>query len=196
LLAASYAAGGGAAVFDAAPASARGKSIAQELFNVKPNPNEGSRGFVFEKPAGFRQYGNPVDPSGYLFRNVNDTYFSFVTRSESRPNASIEFTPQAFIDDYKTKFTKSTGSEFKLIKGGGTPDRIDEGLGTKYYEVEYTVRTQLGFSFDSLKTLHFLTVFAATPDSMIIVNCQAPEEKWDEDGEILRKVVSSFAVTS
>ena len=28
-------------------------------------------------------------------------------------------------------------------------------------QVEYVVRTQLGFSFDSLKTLHFITTFGA-----------------------------------
>merc|ERR1712061_212482 len=84
--------------------------------------------------------------------------YTFITRAEKRENAP-EFTPKIFIDDYRQKFVNASGSSFNLIKGSETPDRIDRDI--KYYEVEYVVRTQLGFGFDSLKSLHFLTAFAA-----------------------------------
>ena len=35
----------------------------------------------------------------------------------------------------------------------------------EFDQVEYVVRTQLGFSFDSLKTLHFITTFAVSKDT-------------------------------
>merc|ERR1711974_332300 len=104
---------------------------------------------------------------------------------------TAEFTPDGFVDDYKAKFVNATGSSFLLLKSSATPDRVDDKLGVKYF-----VRTQLGFSFDSLRSLHFLTTFAATSDSLYIMNCQAPDETWEKDGPILRKVASSFALTT
>ena len=44
-------------------------------------------------------------------------------------------------------------------------------------QVEYVVRTQLGFSFDSLKTLHFITTFAVALDESV-------EVFFDEDGDV------------
>ena len=153
-------------------------------------------GYLFQKPAGFKRLANIIDPTGFVFRNTQDTYFTFATRAEARPNASIEFTPDDFINDYRSKFVNATGSSFNLISGGGTkPNRFDESLGVKYYEVEYVVRTQLGFSFDSLKTLHFITTFAASKDAVNIMNCQALDDKWEQDGPTLRKVADSFVVT-
>merc|ERR1711974_471398 len=85
---------------------------------------------------------------------------------------TAEFTPDGFVDDYKAKFVNATGSSFLLLKSSATPDRVDDKLGVKYYDVEYVVRTQLGFSFDSLRSLHFLTTFAATSDSLYIMNAR------------------------
>lgn len=167
-----------------------------EIVRAPVNPKAGTRSYLFEKPAGFKRFASPVDPSGFVFRNVNDTYLTFVTRAELRANASTDFTPQDFINEYKGKFSNSTGSSFELIKGGGAPDRVDSELGVKYYEVEYIVRTQLGFSFDSLRSLHFFTIFAAAPDSVYILNAQALDDNWATDGPVLKKVVDSFAVTS
>ncbi|CAL1157975.1 unnamed protein product [Cladocopium goreaui] len=144
------------------------------------------------------EHGRTWQSTANINRNsaqLQDTYFTFATRAEARPNASIEFTPDDFINDYRSKFVNATGSSFNLISGGGPkPNRIDESLGVKYYEVEYVVRTQLGFSFDSLKTLHFITTFAASKDAVNIMNCQALDDKWDEDGATLRKVAESFTV--
>eukprot|EP00930_Biecheleria_cincta_P073468 TRINITY_DN60756_c0_g1_i1.p1 TRINITY_DN60756_c0_g1~~TRINITY_DN60756_c0_g1_i1.p1 ORF type:complete len:257 (-),score=50.25 TRINITY_DN60756_c0_g1_i1:181-951(-) len=162
---------------------------------VPQNDKTGIRAYAFEKPAGFKKVVNPGDPSGYVFRSVNDTYNSFATRAELRENASTDFKPEDFINDYRSKFVNATGSAFDLIKGGGPPNRVDEKLGVKYYKVEYVVRTQLGFSFDSLKTLHFITLFAVNKDSINVMNVQALDDKWAEDGPTLRKVVDSFAVT-
>jgi len=167
-----------------------------EVVRIPRNIKTGTRSYVFEKPPNFRQYSNPLDPSGRVFRNTNDTTFSFAIRIELRPNATTEFAPEIFINDYRTKFTNSSGSEFELIKGGGKPDRIDEQLGTIYYEVEYIVRTQLGFSFDSVKTLHFKTVFVAAKESLYILNIQVPQDNWIKDKPVVDKLVSSFAVTS
>lgn len=167
-----------------------------ELVQAPANEKSGVPGYLFQKPAGFKRLANVIDPTGFVFRNTQDTYFTFATRAEARPNASIEFTPDDFINDYRSKFVNATGSSFNLISGGGPkPNRIDESLGVKYYEVEYVVRTQLGFSFDSLKTLHFITTFAASKDAVNIMNCQALDDKWDEDGATLRKVAESFTVT-
>eukprot|EP00420_Gonyaulax_spinifera_P015483 CAMPEP_0197898060 /NCGR_PEP_ID=MMETSP1439-20131203/43117_1 /TAXON_ID=66791 /ORGANISM="Gonyaulax spinifera, Strain CCMP409" /LENGTH=268 /DNA_ID=CAMNT_0043518743 /DNA_START=32 /DNA_END=838 /DNA_ORIENTATION=+ len=165
-----------------------------EVIKVPANGKSGTRGYSFEKPKGFKRFANTLDPSGFLFRNTNDTYFTFVTRAELRENASTTFKPEDFIADYKLKFANTTGSSFEVVKGGGEPNRVDAALGIKYYEVEYVVKTQLGFSFDSLRTLHFLTVFAAGPDSIYILNTQAPDEKWQADGPVLQKIAESFAV--
>jgi hypothetical protein len=167
-----------------------------EIVQAPVNPRAGTRSYLFEKPAGFKRYANPGDPSGFVFRSVSDSYFTFVTRAELRANASTEFSPQDFINDYSSKFVNATGSSFTLIKGGGQPDRIDDGLGVKYYEVEYVVRTQLGFTFDTLRSLHFITVFAAAKEGIYVLNCQAPDEEWETDGPILKKIAQSFAVTS
>jgi len=183
----------GAAPAGAIQGQATGKT---ENIVVRPNPKVGSPGYIFEKPAGFKRLASPVDPSGYIFRNVNDTYFSFVTRVEQRPNASTDFKPEAFIEDYRSKFLNSSGSDFKLIRGGGNPDLVDKDLGVKYYEVEYVVRTQLGFSFDSLKSLHFITTFAVNQDTVAIMNCQAPDEFWEKDGPKLRRITDTFRITS
>lgn len=188
----------GGALLEANPAAAavQGTDIKNsEIIRVPAIGKAGTRSYIFEKPKGFRRLASVVDPSGFTFRNVNDTYFTFITRAEKRENAT-EFTPGLFIEDYRQKFVNATGSSFSLIKGGPSPDRIDEALGVKYYDVEYVVRTQLGFSFDTLKSLHFLTTFAATPDSLYIMNCQAADETWERDGPILQKVSQSFSVTS
>lgn len=198
LLLLSSAAGGGATVTGIEPAHAQlfAKDTTKEVEVVRAsgNPKQGTRPYVFEKPAGFRRLSNPIDPSGYLYRSTNDTYFTFVTRAEARANASTEFSPNDFIADYEMKFVNATGSSFQLIKGGPTPDRVDDELGVKYYEVEYVVRTQLGFTFDSLRSLHFLTVFAAAPESIYILNCQAQDDKWETDGPTLKKVASTFSI--
>jgi len=195
----SSAVAGGAAVANGEPAHAQlfGQDMTykSEIFNVKGNPKTGVRPYVFEKPPGLRRLSNAIDPSGYLFRAPNDTYFTFVTRAEVRANASTDFSPNDFIADYESKFVNASGSSFTLIRGGPKPDRVDEQLGIKYYEVEYVVRTQLGFTFDSLRSLHFLTVFAAGPESIYIVNCQAQDERWDLDGPTLKRIASSFSVT-
>eukprot|EP00929_Paragymnodinium_shiwhaense_P115645 TRINITY_DN84640_c0_g1_i1.p2 TRINITY_DN84640_c0_g1~~TRINITY_DN84640_c0_g1_i1.p2 ORF type:complete len:268 (-),score=79.19 TRINITY_DN84640_c0_g1_i1:104-907(-) len=180
-----------AASVDSEPAAAR--TLGREV--IRAPANKGTRPYMFEKPEGFRQYASPVDPSGFIFRDVNDTYFSFALRAEVSANASTEFKPENFIADYETKFTNVTGSSFTLLKGGGAPDRVDKELGIKYYEVEYVVRTQLGFSFDSLKSLHFLSVFAVAPNEVYVLNCQALDEKWETAAPILRKVADSFVLT-
>lgn len=44
------------------------------------------------------------EPLSHLLEDVGakeDTYFTFATRAEVRPNASIEFKPEDFIDDYR-----------------------------------------------------------------------------------------------
>eukprot|EP00439_Symbiodinium_sp_Y106_P032401 s4170_g3.t2 len=152
---------GAAAAASATPAQALQKfeTDKEELVTAPANEKAGINGYLFTKPAGFKRLANVLDPSGYVFRNTKDTYFTFATRAEARVNASTEFKVEDFIDDYRNKFVNATGSSFALISGGGQPTRVDEGLGIKYYEVEYVVRTQLGFSFDSLKTLHFITTF-------------------------------------
>lgn len=194
LLAASVAASAAAA---SAPANAIQVTTEKtEIVRVPVNPRGGTRSYLFEKPAGFKRYANPGDPSGFVFRDVKDSYFTFVTRAELRANASTDFSPKDFIDDYQLKFRNATGSSFKLLKGGSAPDRVDDGLGVKYYELEYVVRTQLGFTFDTLRSLHFITVFAAAQEGIYVLNCQAPEEEWDTDGPILKKIAQSFAVTS
>lgn len=165
------------------------------VIQVPQNDKTGIRAYSFEKPAGFKKVVSPVDPSGYIFRSVNDTYNSFATRAEVRENASTDFKPEDFINDYRSKFVNATGSAFDLIKGGGPPNRVDEKLNVKYYEVEYVVRTQLGFSFDSLKTLHFITLFAVSKGTINVMNVQALDEKWAEDGPTLKKVIDSFVVT-
>jgi len=192
----SSAAGAGTATL-AAPkeASAFSRGTGQDVIRVPANPKIGTRPYIYEKPAGFKQFASPVDPTSSIFRNVNDSYFSFITRAELKPNASTEFTPEAFIADYESKFTNSTGSSFTLLQGGGPPKSVDKDLGVKYYEIEYVVRTQLGFAFDSLRSLHFLTVFAAAPESIYILNCQAQDDTWDVALPTLRKVADSFAIT-
>ncbi|CAE8586738.1 unnamed protein product [Polarella glacialis] len=167
-----------------------------ETIVVPANPKVGNKAYIFEKPAGFKRFASPIDPSGYIFRSVNDTYFTFVTRVESRPNASTDFRPEAFIDDYTSKFVNATGSSFTLVRGGGNPNRVDVGLGVQYFEIEYVVRTQLGFSFDSLRSLHFITTFAVSKDSIAILNCQAPDEMWEKDAPVLRRITESFKITS
>jgi len=186
-------AAGSVALADTRPALARG--IGFEKIDVKGNAQVGLRPYVFDKPEGFRQYASPVDPSGFIFRNTNDSYYSFISRAETKPNASTDFTPAQFIADYREKFTNATGSEFTLISGGGEPFRVDNELGIKYYQIEYVVRTQLGFAFDSLRSLHFLTVFAAAPESIYILNCQDQDDNWLAHEKVLRGVAKSFAVT-
>lgn len=188
---------GAAAAASATPAQALQKfeTDKEELVTAPANEKAGINGYLFTKPAGFKRLANVLDPSGYVFRNKQDTYFTFATRAEARVNASTEFKVEDFIDDYRNKFVNATGSSFALISGGGQPTRVDEGLGIKYYEVEYVVRTQLGFSFDSLKTLHFITTFGVGKDCINIINCQSLDEKWDEDGPVLKKVTQSFTVT-
>lgn len=175
----------------AEPASARG--LGKEV--IRAPANKGTSPYVFEKPEGFKQYASPVDPSGYVFRSKDDSYFSFALRNEVRENATTDFKPEDFIKDYEDKFTNMTGSSFTLIKGGGAPDRVDKELGVKYYEIEYVVRTQLGFSFDSLKSLHFLTVFAVAKNNIAVLNTQAIDDTWEKTGPILRAVADSYVIT-
>lgn len=188
---------GGAAATQAEAANAFVKVSTknEEIITAQANPKAGFRGYTFFKPAGFKRYASLIDPSGYVLRDVNDTYFTFATRSELRPNASTEFKIQDFVADYETKFVNATGSSFTLLKGGsGEPDSVDESAGVKYFKVEYIIKTQLGFSFDSLRTLHFLTTFAVASDSIYVLNCQAREEDWERGGPVLRKVTDSFKV--
>jgi len=167
-----------------------------ELIEAPARPKEGIVSYQFEKPAGFKRLANAVDPTSFLFRSEKDSYFSVVTRSEARQNAFKEFTPKTFIADYQNKFVNSTGSSFQLIRGKETPDRVDTKLNVKYFEVEYVVRTQLGFTFDSLRSLHFVTVFAAAPESVVIMNCCALDDKWDKDSPTLQNVIKTFAVNA
>lgn len=191
----------GSALLDSEPASAeefgsfmkKFKTNATEMVNIPKNFKPGLRAYEFEKPAGFRRYGNPVDPTGLVFRKPDNSYFTFIARAEKREAAKAgEFTPQIFIDDYRQKFVNASGSSFNLIKGSETPDRIDGDI--KYYVVEYVVRTQLSFGFDSLKSLHFLTTFAATPDSIYVLNCQALDDEWEMAAPTLQKVTSTFKI--
>jgi len=167
-----------------------------ELIEAPRRPKDDIVPYQFQKPAGFKRLANAVDPTSFVFRSEKDSYFSVVTRSEARQNASKEFTPAGFIADYEQKFVNSTGSSFQLIRGGTTPVRIDQKLDVKYYEVEYVVRTQLGFTFDTLRSLHFTTVFAAAPQSIVIMNCCALDDKWDKDSPTLENIIKSFAVTA
>jgi hypothetical protein len=185
---------GGSACLNEAQRAAAFGSLEEEKFDVQAK-SKGLRPYVFVKPKGFKQFANPADPSGYIFRDTEDTYYSFITRSEEKPNANKEFTPEFFIKDYEEKFVESIGSSFKLIKGGGKPNRVDEKLGISYYEIEYIVRTQLGFAFDSLRTLHFITVIAAAPESIYICNCQAQDDTWEKNKQKLRQVADSFKIT-
>jgi len=189
------AAAAGAALADSRPAEAFGKGTDAELIKSDANSNTGTRPYVYQKPKGFRQYASPVDPSSFIFRNSNDTYYSFISRAELKPNASTDFTPDQFIADYKSKFTNATGSSFALISATDKPFKVDKALGVKYYKIEYVVRTQLGFAFDSLRSLHFLTVFAAAPESIYILNCQDQDENWEKHKGTLGEVADSFAVT-
>lgn len=169
------------------------QTATKDLVRKDSNVQTGMPGYVFEKPARFKQYSNPMDPTGFVFRYLNDSDTAIATKVEKSPDAS-KWTPDAFIQDYRNKFTNATGSEFALIKGGGAPTRVDAELGVKYYEVEYTVNTQMGFNFDSLRSLHFLTVFAVGPEALIVLNCQAKDVNWARDGETLRNVVATFNV--
>lgn len=186
----------GSMLLDGKPASAfdmKFKTNDTQLVAVPENFKPGLRAYEFEKPAGFKRYGNAIDPTGLVFRKPDNSYFTFITRAEKRENQT-EFTPKIFIEDYKNKFVNASGSSFNLIKGSETPDRVERDV--KYYEVEYVVRTQLGFGFDSLKSLHFLTTFAATPESIYILNCQALDDEWEVAAPTLKKVTSTFKVTS
>mmetsp|Transcript_144950 Transcript_144950/g.377186 ORF Transcript_144950/g.377186 Transcript_144950/m.377186 type:complete len:273 (-) Transcript_144950:278-1096(-) len=187
----------GSVLLDSKPASAvfdmKFKTNETQLVAVPENFKPGLRAYEFEKPAGFKRYGNAIDPTGLVFRKPDNSYYTFITRAEKRENAT-EFTPQIFIDDYRQKFVNASGSSFNLIKGSSEPDRVERDV--KYYEVEYVVRTQLGFGFDSLKSLHFLTTFAATPESIYVLNCQALDDDWEKAAPTLRKVASTFKVTS
>lgn len=186
---------GGAAVLGARPAGAVQGTDVKKSELIQVPARSGYRGYMFEKPAGFKRLASVNDPSGFLFRNSNDTLFSFASRAEKRV-ADKAFTPDLFVDDYRAKFVNSSGSSFQLIKSSNAPDRFDEKLGVKYYEVEYVVRTQLSFSFDSLKSLHYLTTFASTDDCLYIMNCQAQDDFWDKQGPTLQKIAQSFTVTS
>eukprot|EP00933_Yihiella_yeosuensis_P055962 TRINITY_DN54940_c0_g1_i1.p1 TRINITY_DN54940_c0_g1~~TRINITY_DN54940_c0_g1_i1.p1 ORF type:complete len:282 (-),score=57.72 TRINITY_DN54940_c0_g1_i1:240-1019(-) len=185
---------GGASAAEAGILNEEDISVAS-IFKVdKVEP--GYKTYLFNRPAGFKRLVNPLDPSGYVFRNAKDSYLSFATKGELRENATTDFKPEDFIEEDRRKFGNSTGSSFILIKGGGPPDRVDTDLNVKYYEVEYAVRTQLGFSFDSLKTLHFLTVFAVSQNAINILNLQALDEKWEKQSAILRPIADSFRITS
>jgi len=187
----------GSALLASQPASAlfdmKFKTNDTQMVAVPKDFKPGLRAYEFEKPAGFKRYGNAIDPTGLVFRKPDNTYYTFITRAEKRENAT-EFTPKIFIDDYKGKFVNASGSSFNLIRGSETPDRVEGDV--KYYEVEYVVRTQLGFGFDSLKSLHFLTTFAATPESIYVLNCQALDDDWEMAASTLKKVSSTFKVTS
>lgn len=184
------------ALGEATPAEAFGSQFptnSEVLVKKEANPKKGIRAYQVVKPAGFKQYATVTDPSGFLFRYVNSSYLSFVTRVEAREDME-NFKPEDFIADYQKKFQNASGSEFKLLRGGGPPDRIDESLGIRYYEVEYTVTTQLGFDFSSLRTLHFITRFGAGPNALYLVNTQGPEETWDADSAKLKQVVASYEI--
>eukprot|EP00438_Fugacium_kawagutii_P010654 Skav210573 [mRNA] locus=scaffold2317:168582:171516:+ [translate_table: standard] len=77
-----------------------------ELVQAPANEKSGVPGYLFQKPAGFKRLANVIDPTGFVFRNKEDTYFTFATRAEARPNASIEFTPDDFINDYRSNLAK------------------------------------------------------------------------------------------
>ena len=48
---------------------------------------------------------------------LQDTYFTFATRAEARPNASIEFTPDDFINDYRSVLAAtSTCHDLRAMK--------------------------------------------------------------------------------
>jgi hypothetical protein len=167
-----------------------------ELIEAPARPKDNIVSYQFEKPAGFKRLANAVDPTSFVFRDQKDSYLSVVTRSEARQNANKEFTPKDFIADYEQKFVNATGSSFQLIRGTTKPDRVDAKTGVNYFEVEYVVRTQLGFTFDTLRSLHFITVFAAAPQSIVIMNCCALDDKWDKDSPTLQKVIKSFAANA
>lgn len=185
--------GGGARPASARSSSQLTKSNEEEFIEVPENPSTGRRPYAFTKPAGFKQLASPIDPTSLVFRNKEDGQFSFVSRYEFSPNASTTFTPQAFINDYENKFTNATGSTFTLIKGGGPPEKQE--LDAVYYTVEYTVKTQLGFTFDTLRTLHFITAFAVIENGFYLLNFQVPEEKWEGEKSKIKKVIESFKVT-
>jgi len=198
-LLASVLGGAGAALSGGAPAEAvlpQFKTSEEQYVDVPQNSKPGLRSYEFTKPAGFKRLANPIDPTGLIFRSPKDSDYAFALRAEMRQNAT-PFTPSIFIDDYRSKFVNSTGSSFLLIKGGSEePDRVDKSLGVKYYDVEYVIRTQMGFSFDSLRSLHFLTTFAATEDSLYVLNCQTKDDNWEKESAPFRQVVSTFKVTS
>lgn len=190
----------GAASFAAAgPAEAEVviiKTNEDQQIQVPAVDRQGFPSYFFFHPKNFQRYSNPVDPTAYILRKVNNPTLSFVARAENRPNCGNDFNPKVFIADYTNKFSNITGSTFTLIRGGGEPDRVDPDLNVKYYEVEYVVRTQMGLTFDSLKTLHFVTCFGVGNNSLVILNTQASDDTWDKDGPILRKVLDSFRITS
>merc|ERR1712192_36972 len=164
-----------------------------EMVMVPENQRAGTKSYTFFKPKGFRRYASPVDPSGFVFRALDDQYTSYVLRSEKLEGLQEEWSPKAFIADYKAKFVNATGSSFELISADPpVPDRVDPDLGFKYWQVEYVVRTQLGFAFDSLKSLHFITTFAAGKDAVVILNSQSLDDKWDVNEVTLKKVAASL----
>lgn len=189
------AAGVAGAVLDASSANAFTKTSKEEIFNVPGNERLGFRPFLFTKPNKFRQFVNVLDPQGYVFKNTNVSDVKFTISATADANASAIFTPEFFINDYNTKYSNATGSSFKLLKGDGPPAREDAALKLKYYNFEYVVTKQTDFGFDSLKTLHFYTTFIVAPDSLYILNCQSPEDKWDTYQPVLKGIVDSFTVT-
>ena len=58
----------------------------------------------------------PLDGAGFLhFFVAKDTYFTFATRAEARPNASIEFTPDDFINDYRSILASGWDADFTFL---------------------------------------------------------------------------------
>mmetsp|Transcript_62955 Transcript_62955/g.149991 ORF Transcript_62955/g.149991 Transcript_62955/m.149991 type:complete len:272 (+) Transcript_62955:66-881(+) len=197
ILAASLASAGAVAnvavpAAEAEPIAGKIKIDEAKVLDVPYNPKSGARGYSFLKPAGFRRLANVVDPTAYLFKNADNGEFQFVARADKLAEGK-SWSVQTFVDDYSKMFVSSTGSSFAVLKGGGPPDRVVGDV--EYYEVEYIVRTQTGFTFDSLKTLHFLTVFAKTSDGYVhTLNMQARDDDWETAAPILREVAASYTL--
>lgn len=174
---------------------ASAEDVASDWQIVRTRGSKGLREYAFEQPPGFERKINAADPSGQLLRFKEMAEVAVLSRAEFRPNASKEFTPKAFIAEYKKKYNTETGAEFAVLKGeDAQPTRIDDTLGTIYYQVEYTVRSQMGFTSDTIRTDHFITTFVCAPDSFYFLNCVAPDAEWEKYGPMLRRVSDSFAI--
>lgn len=192
--------GGSAEAINTGKASGQGikkyeENVAAQHFRVEANPRLKNLAYEWDKPEGFKRLTNVGNPGSYVFRNVGEKDFAISVVVEKDAGADMVFTPKNFVDDYKSKFTNATGSSVKFIREGLEPVRIDSETNTKYYQVEYVVRTQLGFTFDTLRSLHFITVFGAGKDCMYVFNAQAPDEYWSGvNSTTLEAAANSFKV--